>query len=91
MLNRLTRLVASHPDKVAHYAVSNLLALVGMGVGLAFRSVPLALWLAAGLPLVVGIGKELWDRSHPPHRAELLDLICGVLGGLAVWLPLWLR
>jgi hypothetical protein len=48
MLNRLTRLVASHPDKVAHYAVSNLLALVGMGVGLAFRSVPLALWLAAG-------------------------------------------
>ena len=44
-----------------------------------------SLLLAGGVAFAMGIGKELYDRRHPPHVASWKDLLADVVGiGVAV-------
>lgn len=39
-----------------------------------------------GAGITAGIGKELWDRKHPPHIAEINDALATILGAVVGFL-----
>lgn len=79
----------AHPDKVLHAIVGALLF-------------GLVLWLAGsadvalGAAVIVGAGKEWYDRRQPGHTADWLDAAATVAPALLLWwlldagvLPAW--
>lgn len=41
----------------------------------------LPIWAAAGITLLIGVAKEIFDLLHPEsHSAEWKDLICDAIG-----------
>jgi hypothetical protein len=69
-------------DKLFHYTLGGPLALFGIIVGLVFGN-PVA-WMI-GIPTVVMLGKEVWDRFNPTHQCDVWDFVAGILGCVSVW------
>lgn len=77
MLERFLRSAGRIPqDKLLHFAVGALLGALACPWGLA---------ASIGLPLVLGLGKEVWDHFNPPHAADPADLLATLLGAAPVW------
>ena len=56
-------------------------------------SLGLPVWAASVLGLLVGIGKEVWDRYHggvPSWHDVFCDCIGVALGALVAWLTIFL-
>ena len=58
------------------------------GQGIAFLAMvtfhhwhPYLIALAAGV--IVGVGKEVWDYYHPPHKCEGWDALATILGAVS--------
>lgn len=84
------------PDKALHFTVSSLVAGGGYGMTAIFNDrVATRIVFGAGLGLVVGAGKELWDLSghgDPSWKDFTWDVIGTVFGvGIAVTIDLATR
>lgn len=68
-------------DKLKHFAVGFLIALIG-----AYLVVP-CLGLAAAF--LAGVAKETWDACHPPDTFDVWDLLATAIGGFAGSALIW--
>ena len=87
-LDRLNAWLYAHQDKVAHFALSSVLAVSSLT--LAHLWLPqLAMMVSVAMVASVGASKEVWDHYHPPHQCDVWDFIADLAGGLPVWLAFW--
>ena len=82
MLSRAYRVICHIPhDKILHF-------IVGQTIGFCLTSAG-PVWMMIGA-LGVGIAKEVYDKLHPDHTFEWMDIVATALGGCYAALVAWL-
>jgi len=65
-------------DKQLHFLVGALISL--------FFGLLLTPWTGVGIALLIGILKEIYDKYHPKHDAEIMDILWTLSGGAFSWM-----
>lgn len=70
-------------DKVQHFALNGIPALVGYGAAIALGYPQHRKSVGMGVALVAAYGKELWDKQRPlQHTSDGADFVAGMVGAV---------
>lgn len=77
------RLAGIGVDKYIHFGAGQLLAWVDSKAVSAFQPLPYALMAGFAVAVLIGFGKELYDRREPGNWFDWLDIKADMFGACA--------